>query len=113
MNRSYLLLVSAVCGLPLAWTALAQRPDAPPDDLPPFREGPGGFRGPGGPFGFGRPGGFGGVREGRKLVAQFDKDGDKRLNAAERQAAREFLAKERAEGGYHCPHSIRRSSPTK
>jgi hypothetical protein len=28
----------------------------------------------------------------RKIVAQFDKDGDKRLNAAERKAAREFLA---------------------
>ena len=28
----------------------------------------------------------------RKLVAQFDKDGDKRLNTAERNAAREFLA---------------------
>ena len=28
----------------------------------------------------------------RKLVAQFDKDGDKRLNSAERSAAREFLA---------------------
>ena len=33
-----------------------------------------------------------------KLVQQFDKDGDKRLNAAERKAAREFLQKERAEG---------------
>lgn len=28
----------------------------------------------------------------RKLVSQFDKDGDTRLNAAERKAAREFLA---------------------
>src|SRR6187402_1254166 len=28
----------------------------------------------------------------RKLVEQFDKDGDKRLNTAERNAAREFLA---------------------
>ena len=34
----------------------------------------------------------------QKLVKQFDKDGDKRLNAAERQAALEFLQKERAEG---------------
>jgi hypothetical protein len=32
-------------------------------------------------------------------VAQFDQDGDKRLNAAERKAAREFLAKEGAEDG--------------
>jgi hypothetical protein len=33
-----------------------------------------------------------------KLVKQFDKDGDQRLNAAERKAAREFLAKEKTEG---------------
>ncbi len=33
-----------------------------------------------------------------ELVPKFDKDGDKRLNAAERVAAREFLAKEVAEG---------------
>ena len=33
-----------------------------------------------------------------KLVKQFDKDGDKRLNFAERKAAREFLAQERAAG---------------
>jgi hypothetical protein len=37
------------------------------------------------------PGGFGGVQPERQLVAQFDKDGDKRLNAAERKAAREYL----------------------
>src|SRR6185436_15526679 len=39
-----------------------------------------------------------GVQEDRKLVAQFDRDGDKRLNLAERKAAREFLANEKAEG---------------
>jgi len=33
-----------------------------------------------------------------KLVKQFDKDGDKRLNTTERKAAREFLANERTEG---------------
>jgi hypothetical protein len=33
-----------------------------------------------------------------KLVPQFDKDGDKRLNAAERKAAREFLQTRRAQG---------------
>ena len=62
---------------------------------------PGGFPGPfpgGGP---GRgPGGFGGVQEDRKLVKQFDKDGDQRLNAAERQAARELLAKEPRRGPF-------------
>ena len=41
-------------------------------------------------------GGFGGVQPERKLVAQFDKDGDKRLNAAERKAALDFV---QAEGG--------------
>ncbi len=46
---------------------------------------------PGGPppFGFG---GFGGQR--RKLLKQFDKDGDGRLNREERQAARDFLKKQ-------------------
>lgn len=39
-------------------------------------------QGPGGPM----------MAAERKLVDQFDKDGDKRLNAAERKAAREFLA---------------------
>jgi hypothetical protein len=33
-----------------------------------------------------------------KLVPQFDKDGDKRLNGAERKAAREFLQTRRAQG---------------
>jgi hypothetical protein len=53
--------------------------------------------GPGGPRGFGGPP-PGGVREETKLVKQFDKDGDKRLNVAERKAAREFWQKEQAEG---------------
>ncbi|MCI0641208.1 MAG: CotH kinase family protein [Gemmataceae bacterium] len=47
-------------------------------------------------FFFGGPGGTFG--QNRKLVKQFDKDGDKRLNSDERQAAREFLKKERASG---------------
>jgi spore coat protein CotH len=61
----------------------SQVPDGPP---------PGGFGGPGG------RGGFGGVQPERELVKDFDKDGDHRLNAAERKAARELLAKEAAEG---------------
>ena len=36
------------------------------------------------------PGGFG-MQPEQKVVAQFDKDGDSRLNAAERRAAREFV----------------------
>jgi hypothetical protein len=41
-------------------------------------------------FGFG---GFGPMNQRRKLVDQFDKDGDGRLNAEERAAAREFIKK--------------------
>jgi hypothetical protein len=37
------------------------------------------------------PGGFGGARPALELVAQFDRNGDKRLDAAERQAALQFL----------------------
>ena len=56
-------------------------------------------RPPGGPGPGGGGGGFGGgPRQDKKLVSQFDKDGDKRLNAEERKAAREFLQKEIAEG---------------
>ena len=60
-------------------------------------------QGPGAPGGFGPggPGGFGGPMGGqeRQLVKQFDKDGDERLNNAERQAAREFLKREPQGGG--------------
>ncbi len=49
-------------------------------------------KGPG--FGKGGPGGFGGMMgQRRKLVKDFDKDGDGRLNKEERKAAREFLKK--------------------
>jgi len=68
----------------------AQVPEPPPGragEFPP----PEGRPGRGGP-------GPGGVQEDTKLVKQFDKDGDKRLNAVERRAAREFLEKEKAEG---------------
>ena len=72
------------------------------DAADPNRPRPGGdFDGPppgeaGGPPG---RGGFGGMMQPEtKLVTQFDKDGDKRLNVAERKAAREFLQKERAGG---------------
>ena len=71
----------------------------PPDSIPqggPPAGFPGGFpfggRGPGGPGGPSFPG-MGGDR---KLVKQFDKDGDGRLNREERTAARELLTKESA-----------------
>ncbi len=63
-----------------------RRESEPAPDRPP---------GPGGP-GFGGPPGFN--QEETRLVEQFDKDKDQVLNAEERQAAREFIKKERAEG---------------
>ncbi len=76
--------------LPMA--LLAQPPQPPPE----------GF-GPGGPPGFGPggPGGRGGgpMMQETKLVAQFDLDGDKRLNATERAAAREYHKTNRAGRG--------------
>lgn len=59
--------------------------------------GPGG-RGPGGPMG-----------EERKVVAQFDKDADGRLNRDERTAAREFMKTNRG-GGPGRPRGMGRSS---
>ena len=43
----------------------------------------------------GGPGGMPGGEE-RKLLAQFDKNGDKRLNAEERKAALAFVERRRA-----------------
>jgi spore coat protein CotH len=51
----------------------------------------------GGPPGFGR-GGPGPMQQERKLVKQFDSDGDGRLNREERQKARDYLKQEAAEG---------------
>ncbi len=53
----------------------------------------GGFGGPGGPSGFGGP-----MGQDRKLVQDFDKDGDGLLNAEERQAARQSLSDGAANG---------------
>lgn len=77
----------------LAVSAWAQPPDFP-------------FPGPGGPGGFGRggPGGPGGPRGGfpgmeeRKIVKDYDRDGDKQLNAEERAAARAAMSKEQRPG---------------
>ena len=66
-----------------ATLALAQPPDF----------GPGGFGGRGG------PGWRGPMMETRLLLEKFDKDGDGVLNAAERKAAREFLATGAGAGG--------------
>ena len=88
-----------VCGF--AIVALAQNPGDGPqggEAFPP--PGGPGFDGPPsfGPGGFG-PGGPGGMNQESKLVKQFDKDGDKRLNNEERTAAREFVTRQRANRG--------------
>lgn len=74
----------------LAW---AQPPMNPGEqDQPPL--GPG-MRLPGGPGGMGGPGGPMGPE--RKLVKQFDTDGDGKLDIAEREAARKLIKKEKAD----------------
>lgn len=91
--------LALLCGL--AFSASGQSTNSPApgaSDAPPFAGspdfdgphpfGPGGF-GPGGPAG---PGGR--MQPGAQLVKQFDRDGDQRLNAAERKAAREFLTQQ-------------------
>jgi len=110
------LLTAAAVGLTLA--ALAQSPGAstqsdsgspPVGDFPPG-DGPPGFGGPP-PFGPGGPGGPGGMMQQEiKLVKKFDKDGDKRLNAEERKAAREYLSQQGQRRGPGGPGFGRRGS---
>lgn len=71
------------------------------DGAPPFGPGGPGFGGPGfGGGGFGGPGGPGGpMQQETKLLKQFDQDGDGRLNAEERQAARDSLRQQGRGGG--------------
>jgi hypothetical protein len=60
------------------------------------------------------PGGFGpmgGVRPERELVAQFDRNGDKRLDATERRAARDWLATQGADAGFGGPGGRRGGPP--
>ena len=91
------LNVAAVTVL-LSATILGQAPQGlplqgggAPDGPPPF-----GLGGP--PFGRGGPGRGPMMQEKQKLVTKFDKDGDKKLNAEERKAARDFLKEEAANG---------------
>lgn len=67
----------------LPWAGAAQGQGG--QGFPPGGQGRQGGMGPG-------PGGMGMMQTERKIVAQFDKDGDKRLNAAERKEARTWLA---------------------
>src|SRR5688572_32592114 len=97
------LTATAVVGLAAQETA----PPAPPE--PPRREGPPQF-GPGGPpMGRGGPGGM--MRQERKLVKEFDLDGNGWLNREERQAARELVRREAASrparGGFGGPGGAR------
>lgn len=106
--RIFVPSVLLMVGLLLPWSTLwpvdaSQQPDQvqqpppqPPQPPQPtiiplqFPGGPPG--GPGGP-------GFGPMMGERKIVDQFDKDKDGRLNTEERKAAREFLKKDRPAGG--------------
>ena len=82
-------------------------PDGAPDfgGPPPFGPGGPGFGGPGfGGPGFGGPGGP--MQQERKLVKQFDQNGDGWLNNDERKAARQSLAQQprgRGPGGFGGP----------
>ena len=67
-------------------TARAQAPAGVPPGMP---------QGPGGPMG---RGGFPGMQGERQLLAQFDTDRNKRLDATERKAAREWLATQPTSG---------------
>src|SRR5215217_4171267 len=82
------LFAAASIGVLTAQERPANAPTTRPAGAGPRGGGPGDFFG----------GGPGGMGQTRKLVAQFDKDKDGRLNTEERQAAREFVKKERAAG---------------
>src|SRR5881394_953971 len=101
LNNPLLRHVASAIAVGCVFSLLAQTPENPSErkgGLPTeFSRAPD-FDGPP-PFGPGRPGGGGfggpgGMQQETKLLKQFDKDGDGRLNAAERKAAREFLQKE-------------------
>lgn len=102
-SSKFTLGMAGVLGLGLAFSLVSQVPDGPPPGDPnggPGQDGPPGG-GPMGGFGGGRGGPFGGpgggpgfMQQERKILKQFDKDGDHKLNAEERKTAREYLAKE-------------------
>jgi hypothetical protein len=77
----YALLIVVLDAPARAQAAATPPAQQQPQGPPPF--GPGGFGGPGG-----RGGPFG---QERKILAQFDKNNDKRLDSAERKTAREWL----------------------
>ena len=91
LGTAVVLAVAQVADFPGQQQERAERERGP-------RPGGPGFGRQGGPPGRGGGGGFGGVAQDFPLRKQFDKNGDKVLNAEERAAAREFLRKEIAEG---------------
>src|SRR5213593_2516138 len=104
-SRIQSLLIVALWLLLCCGGAISQVPQPPP----PGHE-QADFDGPPRPDGdfIAGPGRPGGPREKLKLVKQFDKDGDNRLNTAERKAAREFVRSEQAQGrGRRGPRFIR------
>ncbi len=92
--------LTLACAWALSPVSLGADTPTPQENKPPAagavstREGRPGFASPR-PFG---PGGMGAMQQHTALVKQFDKDGDGRLSTAERKAAREFLAVQKAEG---------------
>src|SRR5262245_18550324 len=98
-GRTRLLTFTAL-GLALS-SALAAAPQPPGKGS--RLDGPPGI-GPGGAVFFAGP-----MGQHRKLLKQFDQDGDGRLNKDERQAAREFIKKERETG--HGGPGLRGPSP--
>ena len=85
MHRSARFAIALLLAAFLPWSGSAQGPG----------QGAPGVQG--GPPGPGRQGGPG-MQQERKVVAQFDRDGDKRLNAAERREARAWLETQPAAG---------------
>jgi hypothetical protein len=71
----------------IAWLPFASAQESPPTQAPAGQPAPEPFRPPS------PPGGLAAIMQERKLVEDFDADGDKRLNKEERSAAREFLKK--------------------
>lgn len=94
MSPMFRVVVAGVVlvGVAVMPLALGQNPQPPEKaekrDIIIFQD-KGPFGPPGGKMGFGGP-----MSQRRNLVAKFDKDGDKRLNRAERDAAREAMKKE-------------------
>ena len=79
MNASARIVGALAVAALLPWAGSAQGQGGPPQGPPPGAQGPG------------RGGPGGGVQPDRPVVAQFDKNGDKRLNADERREARAWL----------------------